>query len=395
LIRVGFVLSATHSGWTGGLNYFSNLLHAILKVANRQIEPVLVVHPTTTEKVLAQFPRCEVHRTPLADSGSKGWGLARKLAERGLGSDVLMTRYLRSQRLAVLSHAGQLGARARFPTLGWLPDFQHRRMPEFFDAHEVAARDKGYGRIAEQCTTVLLSSVDAQNDLAAFVPAAVKRSRVLHFVAGFAAGNLAVVDEATLRARYAIHGPYFHLPNQFWVHKNHRVVIDALALLKAQGQVVQVLCTGHTQDARQPDYFNGLMQDAKALGVEDSFRVLGLVPYEDLAGLMHHATAVINPSLFEGWSTSVEESKSLGLKVVLSDIPVHREQAPERGVFFTPTDATSLAQVLNQVQEAQGKAGAQSEEQAARADAQARLPARFAAFGEQYQAIVIDTLARA
>ena len=71
---------------------------------------------------------------------------------------------------------------------------------------------------------------------------------------------------------------------------------------------------------------------------EKLFRPLGVVPYRDMLGLMRHAVAVINPSLFEGWSTSVEEAKSMGKAVVLSDIPVHREQAPGRGLFFDPRD---------------------------------------------------------
>jgi hypothetical protein len=387
---VAFVLSTTHSGWTGGINYLSNLLHAVGQVKARQIEPVLVVHPSTPDRTLASFPHVEVLRTRLAEGGSRGWGLARKLSERGLGQDVLMTRFLRHHRIDLMSHSGQLGAAARLPTIGWLPDFQHRRMPEFFEPAELAARDRGYRRIAEQCTTVLLSSVDAQQDLAAFVPDAVGNSRVLHFVSGFAGGAMVLPEEAALRDRYDISGPYFHLPNQFWAHKNHRVVIGALALLKARGQVPLVLCTGQTKDSRQPAYFDELINHARVQGVAEQFRVLGLVPYEDLAGLMRCALAVINPSLFEGWSTTVEESKSLGLTVVLSDIPVHREQAPARGVYFAPRDAASLAGALEKVQEG----FADSAEQSHRAAAQARLPASFAAFGEQYQEIVLDTLAR-
>jgi glycosyltransferase involved in cell wall biosynthesis len=42
----------------------------------------------------------------------------------------------------------------------------------------------------------------------------------------------------------------------------------------------------------------------------------------------------------------VEEAKSLGKFVVVSDIPVHREQAPARGMFFDPSDPNSLANIL-------------------------------------------------
>jgi glycosyltransferase involved in cell wall biosynthesis len=389
MIRVGFVMNFDGS-WVGGANYVSNLLHAVSQVPERRIEPVMIVPPHTSAESLKALPPWPVLRTPLADPQQRVPTLARKLAERGLGCDFLMQRWLRANRIDVLSHSDQLGPKAGVPVIGWLADFQHRRMPEFFEPAEIAARERGYGRIARNCRTVVLSSADAQRDLAAFEPAAVAHSRVLRFVAGFAAGAIEPTDPATLRSKYQLAGPYFHLPNQFWAHKNHQVVIDALALLKRQGRPVQVVCTGQTKDRRKPRYFDTLMQRAADSGVVEHFRVLGLVPYEDLAGLMHHAAALINPSLFEGWSTTVEESKSLGLRIVLSDIAVHREQAPERGVFFAPQDAQALADALGALQATADPA----EELAHRAQARASLPQRFVAFGTAYQQIVLDTVQR-
>ncbi len=390
MIRVGFVMSFD-SGWIGGTNYISNLLHAVAQLQERRIEPVLIVPPHTSQASLKALPPWPVLRTGLADPRRRAPRLARKLTERTLGCDFILQRFLRANRIHILSHSDPLGPRASLPTIGWLPDFQHRRMPEFFEPAEIAARERGFARLANNCSTVVLSSSDAQRDLADFAPEAAAHSRVLRFVAGFAGGATQPTDEAALRSRYDIAGPYFHLPNQFWAHKNHRVVIDALALLKGQGLPVQVVCTGATQDRRQPTYFDTLMLHAKGSGVAEQFRVLGLVPYEDLAGLMHHATAIINPSLFEGWSTTVEESKSLGLRIVLSDIAVHREQAPERGVFFPPRDAQALAAAL-----AAWHAGSDAQaEPAHRAQALERLPQRFADFGAQYQQIVLETVERA
>jgi glycosyltransferase involved in cell wall biosynthesis len=61
-----------------------------------------------------------------------------------------------------------------------------------------------------------------------------------------------------------------------------------------------------------------------------------------MISLMHHAIAVIQPSTFEGWSTSVEESKAMGKQIILSSIDVHVEQAPERGIYFSPHSPDEL-----------------------------------------------------
>jgi glycosyltransferase involved in cell wall biosynthesis len=145
-----------------------------------------------------------------------------------------------------------------------------------------------------------------------------------------------------------------------------------------------VLATGAREDGRKAGHFESLMGYARECGVLDSFRVLGIIPYPDLATLMRSAVALINPSLFEGWSTSVEESKSMGKRIVLSDIPVHREQNPESGIYFSPLNADALADALLQASfEFDLQADLARQE-----GALANFPARRREFALRYQQIV-------
>jgi glycosyltransferase involved in cell wall biosynthesis len=61
---------------------------------------------------------------------------------------------------------------------------------------------------------------------------------------------------------------------------------------------------------------------------------------------MRACTAIINPSLSEGWSTTVEEAKSLGVPMLLSDLRVHREQAGDGADYFDPEVAGQLASLM-------------------------------------------------
>ena len=388
MIRVGFVV-ANSASWVGGLIYLRNLVEAVLALPDRRIQPVLIASPDTPAEVLAGFGGAEILRT-----NAFGQGLPRrvlgKAAQAVLGTNVVQDRFLQRHGIDLLSHSGYLGPRARVRTLAWLADFQHRRMPEFFTPDEVAARDRGYARTARWATALLLSSEDARRDLAQFAPGAEDRSHVLHFMAGMVRGDdPRGLDH--LRDAYGIDRPYFYLPNQFWKHKNHRLVIDALALLAAQGKAPLVVSTGKTEDRRNPAHFTQLMEHARAAGVDGHFKVLGLIPYEDLSVLFRHAVALINPSHFEGWSTTVEESKSLGKAIILSDIPVHREQAPARGTYVNPRDPAAMAQAMTAVQECWSA----DQETAAFTDAVAQIPARRQEFARTYQAIVERVMAGA
>jgi glycosyltransferase involved in cell wall biosynthesis len=388
MIRVGFIIANTDGSWMGGLNYLTNLLHAVANLPNRKIEPVLITTPDCPIGILSTIPAIEVIRTSLIDNNSKTWRIARKISEIVFGCDYVMVNFLKRNNISVLSHAAPLGKRSKIPTLGWLADFQHQRMPGFFSVNEIAKRNKAFSKIASQSKIIILSSCEAQRDLDKFMPSKISNSRVLSFTSGFSSESLDLLDENRIRTKYNITGQYFHLPNQFWKHKNHRIVIDALTIIKQQNLDLTVICTGQTKDHRWPLHFEELQLHANQMGVSERFRVLGLVPYVDMTNLMYYSSGVINPSLFEGWSTTVEECKSLGVTTILSDIPVHREQCPERGIYFDPYSAESLAEILIYVF---NKHDLILEKQA-RISAKVNKSLRFSNFGLTYQEIVMESL---
>jgi glycosyltransferase involved in cell wall biosynthesis len=174
------------------------------------------------------------------------------------------------------------------------------------------------------------------------------------------------------------------LPNQFWRHKNHAVVIDALAAAGRRGTPVHVVLTGKGEDYRAPGYYDELMQRVSRLGLDASFRHLGVVAFSDLMGLMRDAVAMINPSLFEGWSTTVEEARSLGKLAILSDIDVHREQAPPGAQYFAARDSEALATSLIDV----WRTAREEDDTTRRRDASAALVARTDAFARRYAGIL-------
>ncbi len=344
LIRAGFVYPF-HDGWLGGINYFRNLMAALYAFPERKIDVVVFTAPDTAIDVLDDFPDIVIVRSRLFERGSLPW-LIRKLWLRAFSHDLLLERLLKKHGVAVLSHSGWIGKRARIPTIGWIPDFQHVHLPEFFSSHEIEVRNKAFHETCDNCTRVIVSSFDALDDLIRFSPACKGRSDVLQFAVTRQNDTSALLPMGVLEERYNFSGKFFLLPNQFWKHKNHGVVIEALGLLFRENKIVLVLSTGNTEDYRHPEYFKSLMDRISELGIQGCFRVLGLIPHDDLEALMNYSSAIINPSYFEGWSTSVEEAKSLGKHVILSDIPVHREQNPAQADYFPPGNPQALATVL-------------------------------------------------
>jgi glycosyltransferase involved in cell wall biosynthesis len=151
--------------------------------------------------------------------------------------------------------------------------------------------------------------------------------------------------EETAR-QYALPERFFLLANQFSHHKNHLVVFEAARILRARGVPVVVACTGSTYGFRGNDYLERVHAFLEQHSLSDAIRILDLIPRADQVALMRRAIAMLQPSRFEGWSTVVEDARTLGKPIVVSDIGVHREQSPPRAVFAPVDDAEAWADAM-------------------------------------------------
>lgn len=226
----------------------------------------------------------------------------------------------------------------------WLPDFQHKHLPEFFTPEEVASRDRGFAEAAARRGPLMLSSRAALDDFLRFYPDHAAQPWVWPFRS--LVRPQSEVSLAEIRARHALPSRFLFIPNQFWAHKDHGTAFRALALLRAQGVDIDLVCTGNAKDHRALGYYDRLFAEVGSLGIGDRIRHLGVLPHEEVVALMQMATCIVQPSRFEGWSTVVEDALALGCPIVASDLAVHREQLPSGSLFFRTGDPADLAAVL-------------------------------------------------
>ena len=115
-------------------------------------------------------------------------------------------------------------------------------------------------------------------------------------------------------------------------------MIDALKYLKIKNKHknIYIYSTGSKRDYRRPNHFDDLMKDIKQNNINKNYIYLGTVPFIDVMSLIYHSKAILNPSFFEGWSSTVEQAKAYNKKIILSKISVHFEQKPDNAIFFDP-----------------------------------------------------------
>jgi glycosyltransferase involved in cell wall biosynthesis len=349
--RIGIALQGG-AGWIGGAEYCKNLLKALYRLVEQEredVELVPVAEQPISPALYADMP--ELFQRGLCEGSPGAANVAQRFfalaAKHLLHRDTSqLPRLARSAGLDFLyPYSCQVRGGCPVPSAGWIPDFQHKHFPKFFSRRELWARDLGYHRMAKHASCVVLSSQAAARDFRAFFPDEAHKPYVLSFRTVGEEGWLQRDCRAVCQ-KYGLPERFMIVCNQFWQHKNHRLVFEALAELRARSIRPAVVCTGSLHDHRCTAFAQDCMQQICSLGIAEQVILLGLIPRLDQIQLMRAALGVIQPSLFEGWSTVVEDARTLGKRIALSDIAVHREQDPPQAEFFDPQSSEQLAAVL-------------------------------------------------
>ncbi|MGY4178342.1 glycosyltransferase involved in cell wall biosynthesis [Bradyrhizobium sp. USDA 4518] len=331
--------------WAGGYNYQRNLFAALARFLPGEFVPVVFAGKSADENEIAELaaiPGVEVVRLEAFDGQP---GLAAAL---GLGLDRGAAAAFRSARIDVVVEAARFfGWRLPIPAVAWIPDLQHRSLPQLFPRTARWRREIGFRVQIASGRTIMLSSESALRDFKACYPRAGNRVRVVRFATQPAAAFLNT-DPSEVIGTHKLPTNYFYLPNQFYRHKNHQLVVDALTILKHRGVDVVIAASGSTEDRREPGYYDLVNSEIQRRGLETHFRHLGVIPLPHVYALLRASIALLNPSRFEGWSTTVEEAKSFGVPMILSDIDVHREQTLGAARYFGVDDPDALADHLMQ-----------------------------------------------
>ena len=133
--------------------------------------------------------------------------------------------------------------------------------------------------------------------------------------------------------------PYFYYPASFWPHKNHKILIDALALL--DDNLPCLVFTGTNEGME--DTLKGY---AREKGLENRVKFLGRVTDAEVQGLISNASAIVMPSLLGPTNYPPLEALKLGTPALVSTAH-HFDEIPD-GHFLSldPHDPTLWSQEM-------------------------------------------------
>lgn len=233
----------------------------------------------------------------------------------------------------------------------WIADFQHIHLPQFFSKSELFFRNKNAKYVAKKKNVLILSSEDAKKDFQGNYQKYKCDCHVVHFASAIEAevrNITAQKEEQVLKKHDLYEQKYIYVPNQFWQHKNHIVVLKMIEnFIKSGLSDVKFVFTGQMHDYRNPDYTLKLQSYFEKDDFKKCAVNLGFLDREEQLIIMKNAQFLIQPSLFEGWGTVLEDAKVLDKRVILSDLDVHKEQMYDKCVLFKKMDEGDLLDKVN------------------------------------------------
>jgi glycosyltransferase involved in cell wall biosynthesis len=158
------------------------------------------------------------------------------------------------------------------------------------------------------------------------------------------------VDAARRHIGLAPDEAYFVYAGGISPHKNVGTLVHAYAeIVRRRANVPRLVLVGDLTGDSFLSAAGAVRALVTTLGLEALVLLPGYVDDATLAAVYSGATAVVIPSLAEGFGLPAVEGAACGAPMVLSDLPAHRETLDGCAIFFPPTDADALADTLADV----------------------------------------------
>jgi len=341
-LRIG-ILFYFSPKWMGGIVYIINLIKTLDFLKDEDKPEVFLFYRPDLRRFLCEFNYPYINFIEWSfPSVIKG-----NILSLLLGKNLFIDKILGSYSLDTIFpiHDFPVRTLTKVRLISWWADLQEKYYPEFFTPIQRWGRSLRVKWIIKNCNFLIVSSQAVKDDFERFYNLHNGlKIYIFHFVSVIdRIGNSSIGD---LRVKYSLPERYFLVSNQFHKHKNHKVLLLALSRLKKMGINVHIAFTGRFPTAPDSPYLTDLHKLIEENDLHNCITMLGLISRSDQLLIMRYSQAVIQPSLFEGWSTVIEDAKSLQVPVIASNLKVNIEQLGKNGIYFDPHNPDEIADLI-------------------------------------------------
>lgn len=158
-------------------------------------------------------------------------------------------------------------------------------------------------------------------------------------VHGFEA--LTASDLQSTRQKYHLPQDYVLVVGHYERRKNYHRLIDAIALLRDRGSACNLVIIGNDSGERK-----AIEARVLSANLSDHVTLLSGLTDQEVRSAYKLARLFVFPSSYEGFGIPILEAMAAGCPMALSDLPVFREIAQDRGLYFRHDDPEAMASAI-------------------------------------------------
>jgi glycosyltransferase involved in cell wall biosynthesis len=341
-LKLGILFNFS-SQWMGGVIYIINIVKTLDYLDDEEKPEIYLFYRPDLKKFINDFNYPYLHFVEWSFPSIVKGNIISAVLRKNVFIEPILNNYSLDAIFPI--HDFPVKTRTQTKLISWWADLQHKHYPEFFTNIQILSRNLRAKNIIKNCNHLVVSSKDVLDDFGRFFRISKSLNfHIFHFVSII--DNCENISIHDVKAKYNLPEEYFLVSNQFHKHKNHKILLLALAHLKEKGIIKYIAFTGKLPNAADSPYLSEIQMIIEDNNLRGQVIFLGVISRSEQLQIMRHSQAVIQPSLFEGWSTVIEDAKSLQVPVVASNLKVNKEQLGEDGVYFDPYNPIELATIL-------------------------------------------------
>ena len=223
----------------------------------------------------------------------------------------------------------------------------HPEFPEIRENREFEKKELVYQRILPKAVNVIVDSEHGKQNVISRYGIDSERVTVLPFSIAQGVSTAGGEHKIDVKKKYGLEGDYIYYPAQFWPHKNHIYILEALALLKVNHSIeLSAVFSGSDKGSQ-----THILKKAMGLGIANQIKCIGFVDSDEVPDLYRQSIALVMPTYFGPTNIPPLEAFHLGVPVMYSDLPGLRDQVGNAALLMDLTDPKSLASHLIKLRE--------------------------------------------
>src|SRR5260221_3856641 len=216
--------------------------------------------------------------------------------------------------------------------------------PEVYEAGAYPRRERFFRETLPRAVAVMTNCERLKQQISGYYSVEPRRIQVAEFMVWLDPADDLNVTEI-LRRHGLQDRTYIFYPAQFWAHKNHIYILEALAILgRDYGVAVDAVFSG-----RDKGVLAHVRRTAERLGLGAQVHFPGFVPAKEIPALYQGALALVMPSYFGPTNLPPLEARALGCPVIYSDLPDFREATANSLLYCDLEQPASLAELVYQL----------------------------------------------